>query len=258
MLQRFLIVLGAFVFSYNLSMVVHEVGHAITLTATGGELGSIEISPFSWSWARYRFNPEPMATSWGGFLWQTICGLAVFCLLWITASRWSFFGGMFAVISLAAAGIYMLMGAILNIGDSGALMRMGVSPAVLIAIAAVLLLLMLPFTITLGPLLNVGKGKTPFIATVATLSPILLYLLAMAVYNWMRDAGDLVLWLGSVGAGAVLVALAAVIIHYTAPWGEGPEVRQRALPINRRTCILSLALGAGIIVFECLVFPATG
>lgn len=253
--QRFLIVLGVFVFAYNASTIVHELGHGLTLIATGGELDFIEVSPFSWSYAHYRSNPEPMATSWSGFLWETIFGVLAFSILWIAKSRLSLFGVVLAIASLAGTGIYMLVGAVLRIGDSAALIRMGVPPAVLVITGSVLLLLVLPLILPLGGLLGVGKGKNKLRITILVFSPIVAYLLAMVAFNLWHNPDEWLMWVASVGGGLLLVVLVSVAVHFAWPWCGGAETQRRAIPINWRMCLLSLALGGGVVAAEYLAFP---
>lgn len=252
--QRFLIVLGVFVFAYNASTIIHELGHALTLVATGGEVDFIEVSPFSWSYAHYTSDPEPMATSWGGFLWETVFGLFAFFVLWIAKSRLSLFGVVLAIASLAGTGIYMLVGAVLRIGDSAALIRMGVPPSALIVIGSFLLLLVLPLILPLGVLLGVGKGKNKLTTTILVFSPIVAYLLAMVAFNLWRNPDEWLMWTASVGGGLLLVVLISIAVHFTWPWCAGPEAQRRAIPINWRVCLLSLALGGGVVAAEYLKF----
>ena len=251
--QRFLIVLGVFVFAYNASTIIHELGHALTVVATLGEIDFIEASPFSWSYTHYISDPEPMATSWSGFLWQTIIGVSAFFILWIAKSRLSLFGVVLAIASLATAGIYMLVGAVLQIGDSASLIWMGIPPIVLIAIGGTLLLLVLPLILPLGVLLGVGRGKNKLRTTVLVFSPIVAYLLAMVAFNLWHNPGEWLMWVSSAGGGILLVLLISVAVHFTWHWCDGPETQRRAIPVNRRVCLLSLALGGGVVATECLL-----
>ncbi len=253
--QRFLIVLGAYVFAYNASSIMHELGHALAVIATGGEVSFIEVSPFSWSYTHYISDPEPMATSWGGFLWGTMIGVFTFLILWIVRSRLSLFGAVFAVTSLAYAGIYMLVGAVLRIGDSAALMWMGIPQAVLIAIGGMLLLLVLPLILPLGVLLGIGRGRNRLGTTVLVFSPILAYLLVMAAFNLSQNPGEWLMWVSSVGGGILLVLLISVSVHFTWHWCAGPEAQRRTIPINWWVCLLSLVLGGVVVAAEYLLFP---
>lgn len=252
--QRFLIVMGAFVFAYNAGAITHELGHALVVVATGGEVDFIEVSPFSWSYAHNISEPEPMATSWGGFLWETIVGVFAFLILWFAKSRLSLFGLLLAIVSLASTGIYMLVGAVLRIGDSASLIRMGIPPGVLIATGGMLLLSVLPLILPLGVLLGIGRGKNRLTTTVLVFSPILVYLLAMMAFNLWHNPDEWLMWVSSVGGGIVLVLILPVAVHFTWHWCAGPEAQRRAIPINWRVCLLSLVLGGGIVATEYLFF----
>ncbi|MDP6546531.1 MAG: M50 family metallopeptidase [Phycisphaerae bacterium] len=252
--QKFLIVLGVFVFAYNASIIAHELGHALTIVATGGEFTYIEVSPFSWSYAHYSSDPEPMATSWGGFLWETVFGVLAFFVLWITKSRLSLFGVVLAIASLAGTGIYMVIGAVLRIGDSASLIRMGIPPSALIVIGSVLMVLVLPLVLPLGTLLGVGKGKNKLTTTMVVFSPIAVYLLAMLGFNLWQRPDEWPLWSSAVGAGLLVVVVVSLVVHWITPWCAGAETQRRAIPVNWRMCILSLALGGGVVSAEYIVF----
>jgi hypothetical protein len=252
--QKFLIVLGVFVFAYNASIIAHELGHALNVIATGGEFNFIEISPFSWSYAHFSSNPEPMATSWGGFLWETVFGVSVFFVLWIAKSRLSLFGVMLAIACLAGTGIYMLIGAVLLIGDSGSLIARGTPPLNLIVIGSILVVLVVPLVLPLGALLGVGRGKNKLTTTMVVFSPIAIYLLAMLGFNLWRRPDEMLMWTASVGGGLFLVVVISLVVHWIRPWCAGAEIQRRAIPVNWRICILSLALGGGVVAAECLVF----
>jgi len=252
--QRFLIVLGVFVFVYNASIIAHELGHALNVVATGGEFNFIEVSPFSWSYAHHSSNPEPMATSWGGFLWETVFGVSVFFVLWIAKSRLSLFGVVLAIASLAGTGIYMVIGAVLQIGDSASLIRMGTPPSVLIVIGSTLMVLVGPLILPLGVLLGVGKGRSRLRTTMVVFSPIAIYLLAMLGFNLWTRPDEWLMWAASVGGGLFLVVVLSFVVHWIAPWCDGPETQRRAIPVNWRVCILSLALAGGVVGSEYFVF----
>ena len=184
----------------------------------------------------------------------TVVGLFVFFVLWVTRSRLSLIGVLFAMVSLGATGLYMAVGALVDIGDSASLMRMGVPQGVLVAVGAVLLLLGFPLVLPLGGLLGIGKGKNSLGVTALVFSPIAFYLLAVLAYNLRRNPDEWVMWTCAVGGGILTVLLTSVVVHYSARRCAGPETERRALPVNWRTCIASLALGAGVIVAESVFF----
>jgi len=87
--QRFLIVLGVFVFAYNASSLVHELGHALTVVATGGGiLLAVVVSVtvhFTWRWCD---GPETQCRAipinWGVCLLSLVLGggiVATECLV---------------------------------------------------------------------------------------------------------------------------------------------------------------------------------
>ncbi len=254
--QRCLIVLGAFVFAYNAGNLIHEFGHGINVLATGGSIGRISISPLSWSYISYAGGGEARATTWGGFLWETILPLLIFLGLWCIKSRASFWALLLAMVALATTAIYMLVGAFLDIGDAGFLVRVGLPTWPFVAIGAGLLLLCLLLALPLGTLLGIGRGRCSFAKTCLIVgAPILAYLLAIGAYNLLLRPDEWLMWTLSGGGGVVILMLVSGLIHLAAAWVKGDESRRRALPVNWLTAGLSLALGAGIVVMNLLLFP---
>jgi len=255
-LQKCLIALGLIVFAYNAITIVHELGHAAAAMATGGEVDRIEVSPVSWSYAHFVSDPEPRATSWGGFLAAATIGPLVFFIVWGVKSRFSLWGLMLAMAGLVGSGVYMLVGAIIGIGDSASLMARGISPGILIIIGIGLICAGLPFLLLLGSLLGVGRGHTRCRTTLSVISLPVLYLAVSVVYNIVLRPDEWLLWLASAGGCVVLILPAALLVHGSAGWINGPEVRRRAVPVNWLTAGFSLLLAAGIVVGELWAFPS--
>lgn len=254
--RKLLIVLGAFVFAYNASLVAHELGHALGAVATGGKVSHIEISPLSRSLARFDFNPEPRATIWAGFLGEVALGMLAFFILWIVGSRFTFWGLALAIASLAGAGSYMLAGVVfLPYGDPGYLIYMGISPVALALIGVCLILLCLLLLLAMGPLLGIGRGRTRFHMTLLVLSPIVVYVLGRAVYIIVSLPFEVWIRIAVVGGGLAVAGVVSFLVHWSARWTIGPESQRRAVRAGWGTAAFSILLGAGIVVAELVAFP---
>ena len=116
------------------------------------------------------------------------------------------------------------------------------------------MVLVLPLVLPLGALLGVGKGKNKLTTTMVVFSPIAVYLLAMLGFNLWRRPDEWLMWSASVGGGLFIVVVISLVVHWISPCCAGGEIQRRAIPVNWRVCILSLALGGGIVGSEYLVF----
>ena len=252
--QKWLIVLGAFAFAYNAANLAHEAGHAVNVLATGGEVIGITMSPLSWSYTSHTRVAEPMAVAWGGFLWRTVLPLLLALALWCLKSRLSFWAMLLGLVGVAGAAIYMLVGALVPIGDPDELIQLGMAPEALIVISLALMLPALMLVLPIGTLLGIGRGHCSLWKTLLIFcSPILVYLLAVLGYNLVSDPFGWMMWAGTVAVGITLLPVAGVVIHVSAGWVAGDESRRRAAPINWLSAALSVLLGAGIIAFELLL-----
>ncbi len=251
--QQMLIVLGIFVFSYNLSNLIHESGHALNAVLTGGSLNKITMSPLSWCYASTSGGNKIFVT-WGGFLWQTIVPTALLILLWRFKSRLSLFALFLVLVSFAVSGIYMITGALAGIGDGGNLVRYGIPPFILLTVGSILLLCCLPLSLLMGVLLGLGRKQTSFISVMMVLMPIQIYLFAMLIYNLMENPSQKMVWFGFTIGGIFATVILTLVIHFFAELLNNKSVQNRAISVSWPNVFASITLAIIILLCEVIFF----
>lgn len=107
-------------------MVVHELGHVLAAWVTGGRVARVVLHPLAFSRTDLVENPRPMAVVWGG----AVCGVLVPIAVWLVAAavrvRFVFLLRFFAGFCLIANGAYLASAAILPVGDTEEMLRLGV------------------------------------------------------------------------------------------------------------------------------------
>ena len=106
-------------------MAVHELGHVIGASGTGGTVAKVVLHPFAISRTDVDPNPEPLLVAWLGALVGVLFPvIGWFILRSVTKKPWwllRFFAGFCCV----ANGAYLGVGAFNGVGDAGDLMRYG-------------------------------------------------------------------------------------------------------------------------------------
>ena len=150
---RGLLIFAAVVYLSWLAMqAVHELGHVLAATVTGGSVVRVVLSPIAISRTDVSPNPSPLAVAWGG----PLVGVAIPVL--ITAAfrfrrrparssdsprqtgaseRATDLADFFAGFCLIANGVYIGVGSFDRVGDAGDLLRHGAPFWVLIAFGIV-------------------------------------------------------------------------------------------------------------------------
>ena len=251
--QQMLIVLGIFVFSYNLSNLIHESGHALNAVLTGGSLNKITMSPLSWCYA-WTSGGNRIFVIWGGFLWQTIVPTVILLLLWCFKSRLSLYALFLVLVSFAESGIYMITGAVAGIGDGGNLVRYGIPPFILLTVGSILLLCCLPLSLPMGVLLGIERKQTSFISAIMVLMPIQMYLFAMLIYNLMKNPSEKMMWFGVTIGGIFATVVLTLVIHYFAKLLNNKSVQNRAIRVSWSNVFVSITLAIIILLCEAIFF----
>lgn len=250
-LQQMLIVLGIFVFSYNLGNLIHESGHALNAVLTGGSLNKITMSPLSWCYT-WTSGGNRIFVIWGGFLWQTIIPIVLLFLCF--KSRIALYALFLALVSFAESGIYMIAGAAAGIGDGGSLVKLGTPPFILITVGGILLLCCLPLSLPIGVLLGIGQKQTSFISTMMVLMPIQMYLLAMLIYNLMKNPSEKMLWFGFTIGGIFAMAVLTLIIYFFTESINNKSFQYRTTPVSWPNVFTSIASAIIILLCEAIFF----
>jgi len=132
--------LAQFTITYNVCMALHEVGHAVGNTISGGRVSFISLNPFCWCWTGFASNPHPLISMWSGVGIGAVFG--VLPALGFVAFRRGVPSllHLLGIVSLAINGIYLLGSTLAGVGDGAALVRLGM-PKVPLVVAGLLLML---------------------------------------------------------------------------------------------------------------------
>ncbi len=139
-MQRFhqlLFAIAIITLSWFAMMAVHELGHVIGATATGGTVERVVLHPFAISRTDVAPNPYPAVVVWLGPVVGCALPLAVAATfprrhLFVRNVAW-FFAGF----CLIANGTYISVGSFDGVGDCGEMLRTGTPPWVLLAFGGV-------------------------------------------------------------------------------------------------------------------------
>jgi len=104
---------------------VHEVGHVLGATVTGGRIEFVCLHPLTISHTELSENPAPLVVVWAG----PVFGAAAPLLAWVIATAFRLPGAFllrfFAGFCLIANGAYLAGGSVARIGDAEVMLRHG-------------------------------------------------------------------------------------------------------------------------------------
>src|SRR5262245_59144782 len=102
---------------------VHESGHVLGASLTGGRVARVVLYPLTISRTDLAFNPNPLVVVWAG----PALGVLLPLLLWGIAAAMRMPGAFvlrfFAGFCLIANGAYLAVGSVDGIGDAGEMLR---------------------------------------------------------------------------------------------------------------------------------------
>jgi hypothetical protein len=214
-----LLVFGAFTIGYNLANLLHELGHVIFISISGGRADHITLNPFSWSYTYYRVVPSNTTlTDAGGVLFGALTALLfIFLAGRLHDLRWQLIFRMAALASLAINGLYLLLDPLLKSGgDATQLLKDGL-PLALLLVAGLLLLAGAGHqALQLIPISGFQpQDRLP--AYLLTLGVSFLpYFLGILIYNSVFDPRQMRMWSIYAGAGLLVVFFLALLSHKSA------------------------------------------
>jgi hypothetical protein len=153
-----LLILSTLAFSWLAMMGVHEAGHVVHLTATGGSIEHITLHPLKLSHTLPDENPHPLATAVGGPLWGVLLPLLLWWIVAKLAPARSYLAAFLAGFCLAANGAYLAGDGFLQGGDGREFVQHGVAPWTLVAIGLPLVVAGLYVWNGLGPHFGLAKA----------------------------------------------------------------------------------------------------
>ncbi|HJT33568.1 MAG TPA: M50 family metallopeptidase [Pirellulales bacterium] len=137
---------------------LHEFGHVLHASISGGQVTEIELPPRGLGHTRVGLNPHPLFVAWGGACWG--CSLPL--LIWLGVRRWTerylplatFFAGM----CLIANGAYLAAGGFIGASndadDAHELLRHGAAHGQLLVLGIPAVLAGLWLWHGLGPVMR--------------------------------------------------------------------------------------------------------
>lgn len=257
---------GSFAIGANLSVGLHEFGHALGIWFGGEQVTGFYWHPFRPSMVHFTFDRLTQRRAfflyaWGGVVGGTFFSLALLGSAFLVrrGSAWWLIAFMTATLGLAVNGLYLFLGAIDPFGDAAALVYgLGHSRALLFVLGLPLVLgFLYLFPQVLGALgLKRADGFGYWL--LVTEAGFLLYPMLMIFYTVVTDRGSsslpqlLVVGLEYLGSFAVLCAGATALAYR----GADTPGKTTVVPCWLRAWIL-LAL-AGLLVLTELVMVGIG
>jgi hypothetical protein len=250
-----LFLLGSFSIGYNAAVAVHELGHALSLWATGGSVAGITLEPFSKSFTYYGSPPYyPLFTAWAGVVFSSWVGLLLLVCLWSRRGFWTFPLMMTGLCAIAVNGLYLTIDSLLLTGGDATdiilygtarplVLAAGISLTLLSLIVGYLLLSRFVLTPTDGALTRLiilGGGVGP-------------YLIVMLIYQIYYDQGEITQWLIYVAAGILILVAIAFGSTFIDRWGLLREQLKNNVP-TWTAVVVSLGLAVIFLAVEMIAF----
>ena len=248
--QSILFLLGGFAIAYNLSIALHELGHAIMYPIAGEQMNEFVLNPFSWSWASgERLN---VTVLWGGVTLGLFLALIPWMLTYmIRSSLFRFLSKILAACAFLINGIYLSMGAVFGFGDGGDLVFTGTHSAFIIGLGFLYILISFLFWSDLQ--LHMGMdGHTVFgRRALVVLGGIFPYMAVIFFYNLIHNPQQITMWGGLAGAGLLAALLISVAGHF---WSRFVRKPYGSEDVSRHYALHVMIAGLMVILAEFVVF----
>lgn len=214
--KSILLLFGSTAIGYNVAAVLHELGHAIAMWVTGGQVERITLNPFSWSYTYYASTPtHPIFTSLAGVILGTVFAVLLLVMAGLLRNQYLLLLLVITnVVAGAQNGLYTLVDSlVLGGGDATNLIELGVSKFVMIGIgtllvgSSILLAILTLRFVSFQP--NDSLSKRVLILETGVLP----YLMGIVVYQAICNTEEIGLFSGYAFAGAVLILVIAVLSH---------------------------------------------
>ena len=158
-LHQCVLIVATVALSWLAMQAVHELGHVLGATISGGKVAGVILHPATISYTRLAENPNPLLTVWMG----PIVGIAL-PLVAFGIARWAKLPGwyliqFFAGFCLVANGAYLGFGSFNEVGDAGEMLRHGTPIALLWLFGLITIPIGLWLWNGLGPYFGLGAGR---------------------------------------------------------------------------------------------------
>jgi hypothetical protein len=123
--HQFILIGSCVLGSWLLMQAVHESGHVLGASLTGGRVGRVVLYPLTISRTDLIDNPSPLIVVWAGPIMGVVVPMLI-CLIATSARlRNAFVARFFAGFCLVANGLYIGVGSFGHVGDCGDMLRHG-------------------------------------------------------------------------------------------------------------------------------------
>lgn len=113
-------------------MAVHEFGHVLHASLSGGTVQKVVLHPLAISRTDVNPNPHPLFVAWGGPIWGSLLPLIGLGIVRIFRLRSVYLARFFCGFCLIANGAYLGSGGWYAVGDAQDLLRHGTPPWLLV------------------------------------------------------------------------------------------------------------------------------
>lgn len=107
---------------------IHELGHVLGASLTGGRVAQVVLHPITISRTDLAHNPSPLLVVWAGPLFGVIAPLFLYAIARLIKLPGHYVLRFFAGFCLLANGLYIAGGALEGIGDCGVMLKHGAPP----------------------------------------------------------------------------------------------------------------------------------
>ncbi len=254
-LRSSLLLFGSFAFGYNVTTLLHELGHMLALWADGGKLDRIVLHPFSWSYTYFASasHHQGIMTA-AGPLFGALAGLVLVGLVYRRRNAWLVPLLVAGVCSIVGNGTYLCIDCIMQAGgDATSLVGMGAPWSVVFYTALLILLTGLGVSFVLPARVGIGSDHGLLMRIAVLYSGIGTYFVCMFMHNLFLDRDAMVFWLVySLVFMAVLTVMAALSVRLKSR--PAPQEKTTAPFPNWPATLFALLLGLGTVAIELLLY----
>jgi len=245
-----LLLLGGFAIAYNLSIALHELGHAIMYPIAGEQMIEFVLNPFSWSWA----SGENLSVTvlWGGVTLGLFLALVPLMLTFMIRSiLFRFLSKILAACAFLINGIYLSMGAVFGFGDGGDLVFAGTNSTFIIVLGFLYILISFLFWADLQ--FHIGMDDNTVISrrTLVVLGGISPYMVVIFLYNLIHNPKQVTMWGGLAGAGLLAALLISASGHL---WSRFVRKSNGSTDVSRHYALPVMIVGLMVILAEFIIF----
>lgn len=127
-LPSLLLIISTLIASWLGMQAVHEWGHVLGASVSGGTVARVVLHPLTISRTDLETNPHPLLVVWAGPVWGVLFPILLWGVGILGRLPGTFVLRFFAGFCLLANGLYISMGSFDGVGDCGVMLRQGSQP----------------------------------------------------------------------------------------------------------------------------------